>query len=297
MVLVFLLFSGMIQKYHAYLAKQNKAMTDLYAVFGNPIAHSKSPEIHHAFAAQTAQGLTYEKRLAAIDGFAEAMRQFVAEGWRGANVTVPFKHDAYALVGSRSDLAERAGAVNTIEVLADGSLKGHNTDGLGLLRDLKHNLGLELAGKRLLLLGAGGAARGVVQPLLAEKPNKLIISNRSKDKALALARDFGDLGFTCATGFDELKNKPFDVIINATSASLSGDVPPIPAGVIAAHTVCYDMMYSKEPTAFLQWCGKQGAGELRDGLGMLLEQAAEAFYIWRGVRPDTAAVMAEMRQN
>lgn len=268
-------------------------MTDLYAVFGNPIAHSKSPEIHQAFAVRSGQNLNYEKRLAEVDGFAEAMREFIASGGRGANVTVPFKHDAYELADELSDLAKRAGAVNTLEVLADGRLKGHNTDGLGLLRDLTVNIGVELEGKRVLLLGAGGAARGVVQPLLAEKPAKLIISNRTKAKGLALAKDFADLGFTCATGFDELKDKPFDLVINATSASLAGEVPPINPGVIAAHTVCYDMMYSQEPTAFLSWCSEQGATRLHDGLGMLIEQAAEAFLIWRGVRPDTEILLAK----
>ncbi|MDD9892153.1 MAG: shikimate dehydrogenase [Gammaproteobacteria bacterium] len=270
-------------------------MSDLYAVFGNPIAHSKSPDIHHAFAAQTQQNLVYEKRLPELGGFADAVQQLLADGGLGANVTVPFKHDAYDLVDELSDLAQRAGAVNTIEVIENGKLKGHNTDGLGLVRDLTVNIGVELKGKRVLLLGAGGAARGVMQPLLAEDTAKLIVSNRTKEKGLQLARDFGDCGFTCGTGFDELKDKPFDVIINATAASLSGDVPPINPGVIAAETVCYDMMYSNEPTAFLKWCAEQGATLLHDGLGMLVEQAAEAFAIWRGVRPDTQVVMAQMR--
>lgn len=270
-------------------------MSDLYAVFGNPIAHSKSPDIHHAFAAQTQQKLVYEKRLAELDGFTAALSAFVAEGGRGANVTVPFKHDAYAAVDELSDLARRAGAVNTVEVLDGGRLKGHNTDGVGLVRDLTVNIGLNLKDKRVLLLGAGGAARGVMQPLLAEGAAKLIVSNRTKEKGVQLARDFGDCGFTCGTGFDELKAKPFDVIINATAASLAGDVPPINPGVISADTVCYDMMYSKEPTAFLKWCAEQGASQRYDGLGMLVEQAAEAFAIWRGQRPDTSAVMAAMR--
>lgn len=270
-------------------------MSDLYAVFGNPIAHSKSPDIHHAFAAQTAQDLVYEKRLAPIDGFAAAVQQLLADGGKGANVTVPFKHEAFEVVDELSDLAKRAGAVNTLELLDNGKLKGHNTDGLGLVRDLTENIGLSLKGKRVLLLGAGGAARGVMQPLLAQGAAKLIVSNRTKEKGLQLARDFSDCGFACGTGFDELKDKPFDVIINATSASLAGDVPPINPAVIAAHTVCYDMMYSNEPTAFLKWCAEQGATQLHDGLGMLLEQAAEAFLVWRGVRPSTAAVMAAMR--
>lgn len=268
-------------------------MSDLYAVFGNPIAHSKSPDIHQAFAEQTQQAVNYQKRLAPLDGFADAVKAFLAEGGQGANVTVPFKHEAYELADELSDLAKRAGAVNTLERLPGGRLKGHNTDGLGLLRDLTHNIGVSLTGKRVLLLGAGGAAKGVVQPLLAEQPAKLIISNRTKEKGLLLAREFADLGFTCATGFDELKDKPFDVVINATAASLAGDVPPINPGVIAAHTVCYDMMYSAEPTAFLAWCAEQGATQLHDGIGMLIEQAAEAFSIWRGVRPDTAALITE----
>jgi len=267
-------------------------MSDLYAVFGNPIAHSKSPDIHHAFAEQTQQTIQYQKRLAPLEGFAAAVQAFWAEGGKGANVTVPFKHEAFELADELSDLARRAGAVNTLEVMADGRIKGHNTDGLGLLRDLTANIGADLAGKRVLLLGAGGAAKGVVQPLLAAQPAKLIISNRTKQKGLVLAQEFADLGFTCATGFDELKDKPFDVVINATAASLAGEVPPINPGVIAAHTVCYDMMYSAEPTAFLAWCAEQGATQLHDGIGMLIEQAAEAFSIWRGVRPDTATLIA-----
>lgn len=270
-------------------------MSDLYAVFGNPIAHSKSPDIHHAFAQQTAQDMVYEKRLAPVDGFTNAVQQLLADGGLGANVTVPFKHNAFELVNELSDLAKRAGAVNTIQVLENGQLKGHNTDGLGIVKDLTANIGLSLKDKRVLLLGAGGAARGVMQPLLAQGTAKLIVSNRTKAKGLQLARDFSDCGFTCGTGFDELKDKPFDVVINATAASLAGDVPPINPGVIAAETVCYDMMYSNEPTPFLKWCGAQGATRLYDGLGMLVEQAAEAFYIWRGVRPNTADVIAAMR--
>jgi shikimate dehydrogenase len=269
---------------------------DRYVVFGNPIGHSKSPLIHTLFAAQTAQSLDYSTLLAPLDGFRDCATAFFQEG-RGANVTVPFKEDAYRLADSLTARAQRAGAVNTLSKLADGTLLGDNTDGAGLVRDLTVNAGFSLTGKRILLLGAGGAVRGALEPLLAEKPASVIIANRTVDKAELLAELFCDLGPVSASGFDWLQ-EPVDVIINATSASLTGEVPPIaPSLIEPGQTLCYDMMYGKERTAFCRWASEHGAAVSMDGLGMLAEQAAEAFYLWRGVRPDTAPVLAELRRQ
>ncbi|QEY60533.1 shikimate dehydrogenase [Metapseudomonas lalkuanensis] len=271
-------------------------MTDRYCVFGNPIGHSKSPLIHGLFAEQTGQQLTYEAVLAPLDDFTGCARQFFATG-KGGNVTVPFKEQAYQLAGSLSARAQRAGAVNTLKKLDDGSLLGDNTDGAGLVRDLTRNAGLDLAGKRILLLGAGGAARGVIEPLLAEKPAALVVANRTVEKAEALAQLFADLGPVSASGFDWLE-EPVDLIINGTSASLAGDLPPISHSLIKpGHTVCYDMMYGKDMTAFNRWAAEHGAARTLDGLGMLVEQAAEAFLLWRGVLPDSAPVLAELRRQ
>ncbi|BAN45758.1 shikimate dehydrogenase [Metapseudomonas resinovorans] len=269
---------------------------DSYCVFGNPIGHSKSPLIHRLFAEQTGERLTYEAVLAPLDDFSGCARAFFATG-KGGNVTVPFKEQAYQLAGSLSARAQRAGAVNTLKKLDDGSLLGDNTDGAGLVRDLIRNAGLTLAGKRILLLGAGGAARGVIEPILAEKPAALVIANRTVEKAEDLARLFADLGPVSASGFDWLE-EPVDLIINGTSASLSGDLPPIsPSLIQPGHTVCYDMMYGKEMTAFNRWASEHGALRTLDGLGMLVEQAAEAFLLWRGVLPDSAPVLAELRRQ
>lgn len=271
-------------------------MTDRYGVFGNPIGHSKSPLIHGMFAAQTGEQLSYEALLAPLDDFAGYARAFFVEG-RGGNVTVPFKEEAYRLADELSERARRAGAVNTLKKLEDGRLLGDNTDGAGLVRDLRVNAGLELADKRILLLGAGGAVRGVLEPLLAERPQSLIIANRTVEKAEQLAREFADLGPVAAAGFDWL-SEPVDLIINGTSASLAGELPPIDASLIQpGHTVCYDMMYGKQQTAFNRWAAEQGAARCIDGLGMLVEQAAEAFFVWRGVRPQSAAVLAELRSQ
>ena len=272
-------------------------MSDLYCVFGNPIAHSKSPAIHAAFAQQTGEDLRYEARLAAVDGFFAAISDFVAEGGRGANVTVPFKEEAYRRCDRLSDRAARAGAVNTLQFI-DGGVHGDNTDGAGLVRDIRVNLGRTLAGQRILLLGAGGASRGVIAPLLAEKPAALVIANRSPDKAQQLAAAFADLaaGAVLSGGaFAQLAGQQFDIIINATSASLSGDSLPLPAGIFAPGSLAYDMMYGKGETPFLALARAQGAAHCADGLGMLVEQAAEAFTVWRGKRPETAGVLASLR--
>ncbi|WP_095110217.1 shikimate dehydrogenase [Pseudomonas sp. Irchel 3E20] len=269
---------------------------DHYVVFGNPIAHSKSPLIHRLFAQQTGQQLAYDTLLAPLDDFAHCAREFFREG-RGANVTVPFKEQAYRLATRLTERALRAGAVNTLSKLDDGTLLGDNTDGAGLVRDLTVNAGVSLKGKRVLLLGAGGAVRGALEPLLGEQPSSLIIANRTVEKAELLAELFADLGPVSASGFDWL-HESVDVIINATSASLAGDLPPIASSLIEpGHTVCYDMMYSQAPTPFCRWASEHGAALSLDGLGMLVEQAGEAFYLWRGVRPDTAPVLAQLRQG
>lgn len=271
-------------------------MTDLYCVFGNPIAHSKSPVIHAAFAAATGQDLRYEARLAALDAFPQTLADFVAAGGRGANVTVPFKEEAFRLSTRLVERAARAGAVNTLRF--DGAeILGDNTDGAGLVRDITHNLGVGLDGQRILLLGAGGAARGVIAPCLAEKPAALFIANRNADKSRGLAAAFADLAKIEGGGFADTAGRQFDIVINATSASLAGESLPLPAGVFASGSLAYDMMYGRGETPFLVLARRQGAGRLADGLGMLVEQAAEAFFVWRGVRPETGEVLAELRRG
>ncbi len=272
-------------------------MTDRYAVMGNPIAHSKSPRIHRLFAEQTGQDISYEAILVPEDGFVEAVRAFREAGGCGLNVTVPFKQEAWRLAEQRSDRAETAGAVNTLYWDEAGRLNGDNTDGVGLVRDLKANHGLALAGIRILLIGAGGAARGVLGPLLAERPAELFIANRTVARAEALARDFAAEGPVQGGGFDTIPAGPFDLLINATAAGLGGEVPPVPPTAVGPGTFCYDMMYGDEPTAFVRWAREAGAGQAVDGLGMLVEQAAESFLIWRGVRPATAPVIAALRSS
>jgi shikimate dehydrogenase len=270
-------------------------MTDHYVVFGNPIAHSKSPLIHRLFAEQTGESLDYQTALAPLDGFTAFARQFFETG-RGANVTVPFKEEAYRLADQLTERGRRAGAVNTLAKQADGSLLGDNTDGAGLVRDLKVNHGVTLKDKRILLLGAGGAVRGALEPLLAEEPYVLVVANRTVEKAEWLAKEFADIGPVLPAGYDWLE-EPVDIIINATSASLSGELPPIsPSLIQPGETFCYDMMYAKEPTAFCRWATEHKAERAVDGLGMLVEQAAEAFFLWRGVRPDSAPVLAQLRR-
>lgn len=266
---------------------------DRYCVFGNPIAHSKSPRIHTQFATLTGEPVVYEARLAERDGFAAAVQKFFAEGGRGCNVTVPFKEEAWRLAQVRTPRAEKAGAVNTLFLDAQGRLCGDNTDGVGLVRDLTMYAGMELRGKRVLLLGAGGAVRGVVSPLLAEQPAQIVIANRTPEKAEQLARRFQDEGPVTALTFDALTG-PFDLVVNGTSASLQGELPPLPAGLFAPGALAYDMMYGAAPTVFLRWAAQQDA-RTRDGLGMLVEQAAEAFRLWRGVQPPTQPVLAALR--
>ena len=271
-------------------------MADKYAVFGNPIAHSKSPDIHRQFAEQTGQDLSYSKQLVAEDGFEAAANAFFASGGKGLNITVPFKQDAYAYVARTTPRARRAGAVNTLSLEADGTILGDTTDGVGLVSDIVNNLGWEIRHKRVLVLGAGGAVRGVLEPLLEQQPQHIVIANRTVDKALQLSKGFAEFGYLLGCGFDMLGEQQFDLIINGTSAGLQGELPPLPDSLIDANgtTACYDMLYGAEPTPFIQWAAQRGA-QVSDGLGMLVEQAAESFALWRGVRPETAPVIANLR--
>jgi shikimate dehydrogenase len=271
-------------------------MTDKYAVFGNPIAHSKSPDIHRQFAEQTGQDLSYSKQLVADDGFEAAADAFFASGGKGLNITVPFKQNAYAYVARTTPRARRAGAVNTLSLEADGTILGDTTDGVGLVSDIINNLGWEIRHKRVLVLGAGGAVRGVLEPLLAQQPQHIVIANRTVDKALQLSKGFAEFGYLLGCGFDMLDEQQFDLIINGTSAGLQGDLPPLPDSLIDANgaTACYDMLYGAKPTPFMQWAAQRGA-KVSDGLGMLVGQAAESFALWRGMRPETAVVIASLR--
>jgi len=269
-------------------------MADRYAVIGNPVAHSKSPRIHAQFARETGEDIEYDQLLAPLDGFADAVRWFRAEGGRGLNVTVPFKEQAYRLASVHSERARAAGAVNTLRFDQHAAF-GDNTDGAGLVRDIRNNLGIEIAGCRILLLGAGGAARGVIAPLLAEYPAGLTIANRNLDRARVLEQHFA--ARVHASSYEALSGSRFDVVVNATSASLAGTLPPLPSGVYAEGALAYDMMYGREMTPFLKRAGSEGAARLADGLGMLVEQAAESFFVWRGVRPRTAAVLALLRSE
>jgi shikimate dehydrogenase len=269
-----------------------------YAVVGNPVSHSLSPRIHARFAEQTGQAIAYEAIEIAPGEFEPGIRRLQRQGYAGLNVTVPFKRDAWAICDRRSRLAEEAGAVNTLTLQPDGGIDGDNTDGTGLVRDLEINLLFTLAGSRILLLGAGGAARGVIGPLLERAPASLTIANRSAQKAVDLARDFSRRGPIRAQDFEALAPASFDLVVNATAAGLTGDLPPLPDSCIGADTLCYDMMYDlAAPTAFVDWARRQGAAQACDGLGMLVEQAAEAFLIWRGIRPDSKHVIQMLRDS
>jgi shikimate dehydrogenase len=270
-------------------------MTDRYAVIGNPIEHSKSPLIHSAFAQQTGELITYERLLGQLEYFEEDVRNFFSTGGRGLNVTVPFKEQAWELSDERSPRAESAGAVNTLILLDDGRIRGDNTDGAGLVRDLSINHGYLLSGCRILLLGAGGASKGVVHPLLECGPEKLVIANRTASKAHAIANALHHPGSVEGCGLDELDGQQFDLIINGTAAGLKGEVPPLPHNLLAPGGWTYDMMYASEPTAFVHWGQQHRATQALDGLGMLVEQAAESFFLWRGVRPETTEVMRQLR--
>jgi shikimate dehydrogenase len=276
-------------------------MTDRYAVIGNPISHSKSPQIHKMFAEQTGQDISYVAIEAPLDGFAATVERLRKEGYKGCNVTVPFKFKAFEIAKKVNPRVQAARSVNTI-LFEDSKIQGDNTDGIGLIMDVKHNLGFPLEGKRVLLMGAGGAAWGVQLPLLMEKIGRLVIASRSLEKAEAMCVPGSQVysGFysidVVPKTYDELHDEQFDVIINATSAGLSDEMPPLPSGIFAPGALAYDMMYGRE-TPFMKFAREQGAAVVSDGLGMLVEQAAEAFLIWRGVRPDTAPVIAALRKQ
>lgn len=270
-------------------------MTDQYYVIGNPIEHSKSPEIHRQFARQTQQAMRYDKFLAPIDGFVASLATLIDAGIRGANVTVPFKQDAFSCCDRTTPRAERARAVNTLIVGRDGQCTGDNTDGFGLLTDLMQNHGLDLSRQSVLVLGAGGAVRGILEPLLDQNPDRVVIANRTPARARSLADNFTALGEISGCGFDALAKQQFDLIINGTSAGLQGEVPPIAPGVLRSGGITYDLMYGREPTAFVLWGRQAGARQALDGLGMLVEQASEAFYLWRAKRPETHAVIDSLR--
>ena len=272
-------------------------MSDKYAVFGNPIAHSKSPWIHRAFAEQTGQAMDYDRQLVDEAGFNEAADTFFQAGGKGLNITMPFKLDAYSYVSRTTPRARRAGAVNTLAMQADGTILGDTTDGVGLVNDIKNNLGWEIRAKRVLILGAGGAVRGILEPILEEQPQHVVIANRSVEKALQLSKAYAEMGYILGCGLDILDGQEFDLIINGTSASLKGGMPPLPDSLLGSPATaanCYDLMYSAEPTPFMKWA-RRGGGQTADGLGMLVEQAAESFMLWRGVRPQTSAVIQQLR--
>lgn len=270
---------------------------ELYAVIGNPIQHSRSPEIHQEFAKNIGHLLEYKAICLTNEQFEQGVKQFFAQGGKGLNVTLPFKQLAYQLSGRLTERASLAGAVNTLYQDDKSIICGDNTDGVGLVRDIIANHNGIIKGKRLLLLGAGGAARGVLHPLMEQQPESLVVANRTLAKAVELAGLITNKGRVSGCGFDSLYNSYFDLIINASSASLHGDLPPLPTGILAANGWCYDMMYGRDITKFCQWGITQGAEKVIDGLGMLVEQAAESFYLWRGIRPDTELVIRKIRNS
>lgn len=273
----------------------NKPAPDRYGVVGHPVEHSRSPLIHTVFARQTGQNLTYELLDCEPAAFETAVRGFGAAGGKGLNVTTPHKEAAFRLCDERSEAARAAGAVNTISI-DGGRLRGDNTDGVGFIRDVTVNQRQALAGRRVIVLGAGGAARGITGPLLAEQPAEVVVANRTRDRAEQLVGSFGHHPRLRAVSFDELAGLPaFDVLVNATSAGLKGEVPPFPASLLGPHSFCYDLVYGSNDTPFVTWAKSHGAGSAVQGWGMLVEQAAESFFIWRGVRPDTKPLLKQPR--
>ncbi|WP_198263113.1 shikimate dehydrogenase [sulfur-oxidizing endosymbiont of Gigantopelta aegis] len=273
---------------------------DRYAVMGNPINHSKSPQIHSAFAKETGQKLEYTAIHVDVGGFAQAVSHFQAHGGKGLNVTVPFKLDAWKLADTLTERATKAGAVNTLILEKNGDIQGDNTDGVGLVNDIINHLGWSIAQQRVLILGAGGASRGVIGPILEHQPKSLTIANRTASKAAELVELFSDVKADntqaiVGGSYDALNGQQFDLVINATAASLKGEVPPIPDNILASNACCYDMMYAAQPTAFMLWASEHGVTQISDGLGMLVGQAAESFTIWRGVRPSVVPVIASIK--
>ncbi|MFA5825954.1 MAG: shikimate dehydrogenase [Gallionellaceae bacterium] len=267
-------------------------MTDRYAVIGHPISHSKSPLIHQAFAAQMHQDMSYEAIEAPLDGFNATIERLIGEGYRGCNVTVPFKFEAFKLCKQLTGRAQAAQAVNTL-LFRDGAILGDNTDGAGLLTDIEQNLQCKLLFKKVLLMGAGGAAHGVIWQLFNAGAT-ITVANRTVEKAQQMVAEFAAYGTVFASSYEALAGRTFDVVVNATSSSLADELPPLPNGLFAPQALAYDMMYGKQ-TPFLKFAAEQGAAQMADGLGMLVEQAAEAFFKWREVRPDTAPVIAQLR--
>jgi len=276
---------------------ENNTIPARYAVMGNPVVHSKSPRIHQLFAHQFGHHIEYISILVDVDAFPQAVEQFRIAGGKGLNITVPFKLDAFTMADRLSDRARLAGAVNTLLFEPDSKVFGDNTDGTGLVHDIEINLGIHLRGKQILILGAGGAVRGVLGPILKHHPAKVIIANRTVSKARELVVQFREHGPVEACGYPELKGKHFDIVINGTSAGLKGQVPPLPETLFTRGALAYDMMYGDKPTAFLDWAMLHGANQAADGLGMLVEQAAESYFLWHGVRPDTRPVIAALRKS
>ena len=264
---------------------------DRYGVFGHPIGHSRSPEIHGRFAAQTRQALDYRAYEVPLEALDDALKSFRAAGGRGLNCTLPLKEEVLKHCGRLSESARRCGAVNTLTLGHDGLWWGDNTDGLGLVRDLTLNLGIPIQGQRLLILGAGGATRGLLAPLFEAGAASVWIANRTPERAALLVQEASSLGPLRASGFDTLQGAQFDLVLNATAASLSGVLLPLPDGLLSEGGCCYDLAYAKVPTPFVRWGQSQGARSSADGIGMLVEQAAESFWIWRGIRPETAPVI------
>jgi shikimate dehydrogenase len=267
------------------------AAPDQYGVIGHPVAHSWSPFIHGLFARQTEQAMVYRRFDVPPAKFRRHVQHFFLHGGRGLNVTLPHKLAAAELANELTPRAKRAGAVNTLMIQGDNAILGDNTDGEGLVRDLQDNCGLSMTGIRILILGAGGAARGVLAPLLALGPSEIVIANRTAARAAALAREFAPLGNLIGCGFDSALLTDFDLIINATSASMDGDAPAIAATLVSGRTTCYDLAYSKDKTPFVRWAESLGCARALQGWGMLVEQAAESFSVWRGIRPQTAPVL------
>jgi shikimate dehydrogenase len=273
------------------------AAPDPYGVVGHPIGHSLSPFIHGMFARETGQAMSYRLYDVTVEEFAGFVAGFFDRGGRGLNITVPHKMAAVEAANELTARAAHAAAVNTLALRGDGTILGENTDGVGLVRDLCDNLGLVVTNRRILIIGAGGATRGVLAPLLGLSPTIVVIANRTPERATSLAAAFTDLGATQGVAFQDIGDQPFDLIINATSASLSGEMPAVPPGAVGRATVCYDLAYGRAATAFVDWARAHGCARALQGWGMLVEQAAEAFRLWRGVRPATATVLAALKER
>jgi shikimate dehydrogenase len=277
--------------------KGSWVMLDNYAVFGNPVEHSKSPAIHTAFAKANDEKMSYKRQHIDIGAFEKEAHKFFKSGGKGLNVTVPFKLNAYNFAEKLTQRAKIAGAVNTLSVSYDGKIQGDTTDGIGITRDIVNNLGWAINGKTVLVLGAGGAVRGILQPILELLPQNVVVANRTIEKALKLSKTFANMGNLLGCDFQMLGGQQFDVVINGTSAALSNTILPLPEGLLSKNAVCYEMMYGSQQSIFLEWAKNNGAAKVSDGLGMLVEQAAESFYVWRGVRPETRAIVSMLKKQ